>query len=103
MTYKDGNSIRWFRFDRGLSVEWKVNAAGQPGLGLDATIAAFQVALNAWTADPGTKINYVYAGTTQVATGLSRSDGVNAILFDDPFRDNPDKPSRGCSIAAAAA
>jgi hypothetical protein len=92
---EDGNPIRWFRFDSGQSVEWKVNTAGQPGLGLDATIAAFQVALNTWTADPGTSINYVYGGTTQAATGLTRSDRVNTILFDDPFRSNPDQAVEG--------
>jgi hypothetical protein len=76
-------------------VEWKVNAAGQPGLGLEATIAAFQAALNAWDADAGTNINYAYTGTTQAANGLSRSDGVNAILFDDPFRDDADNAVEG--------
>ena len=95
MTYTDGNPIRWFRFDRGQKVEWKVNAAGQPGLGLNATIAAFQAALNAWDADAGTNINYVYTGTTQSANGLSRSDGVNSILFDDPFRDDADNAVEG--------
>ncbi|MEA2601210.1 MAG: hypothetical protein QOF89_2202 [Acidobacteriota bacterium] len=95
MTYTDDNPIRWFRFDRGQSVEWKVNSAGQPGLGLDATIAAFQTALNAWNTDPSTNINYVYTGTTQAANGLSKSDGVNAILFDDPFRDDADNAVEG--------
>jgi hypothetical protein len=92
---KDGNSIRWFRFDSGQSVEWKVNAAGQPGLGLEATIAAFRVALNTWTSDPGTNINYVYGGTTQAAAGLTRSDRASTILFDDPFRDDPDEAVEG--------
>jgi hypothetical protein len=95
LTYTDGNPIRWFRFDRGQSVEWKVNSAGQPGLGLDATIAAFQTALNAWNADVATNINYVYTGTTQAANGLSRSDGINTIVFDDPFRDDADNAVEG--------
>jgi hypothetical protein len=76
-------------------VAWKVGAAGQPGLGLDATIAAFRTALDAWTSDPGTDINYVYAGTTTAANGLTRSDGVNAILFDDPFRNDPHNAVEG--------
>lgn len=80
----DNNPIRWFRFDDGQSVQWKVNSAGQPGLGLDATIAAFQVALGAWNSNPGTNINYVYSGTTAASNGLVRSDDVNTILFNDP-------------------
>lgn len=95
LTYTDDKPIRWFRFDRSQRVEWKVNAAGQPGLGLDATIAAFQTALNAWDSDAATNINYVYTGTTQAANGLSRSDGVNTILFDDPFRDDADNAVEG--------
>lgn len=80
----DNNPIRWFRFDNGQSVQWNVNATGQPGLGLDATIAAFQVALNAWNSNPGTNINYVYSGTNSASTGLVRSDNLNTILFNDP-------------------
>ncbi|HEV2855365.1 MAG TPA: matrixin family metalloprotease [Thermoanaerobaculia bacterium] len=91
----DGNGIRWFRFDQGQSVEWKVNSAGQPGLGLQATIDAFNVALNAWNSDPGTNINYVYTGTTDSNNGLARSDDVNTIVFDDPFRDDPDNAVEG--------
>ena len=80
----DNISIRWFRFDRGQRVEWNVNAAGQPGLGVDATAAAFQVSMAAWNSDPNTNVNYVYTGLTDATGGLTRSDGVNAILFDDP-------------------
>ncbi len=91
----DGSPIRWFRFDNGQSVSWKVNVAGQPGLGLDATIAAFQAGLDAWDSNPGTNINYVYSGTTPAASGLTHSDGLNTILFDDPYRDNPSQAVEG--------
>ncbi|MFY9825164.1 MAG: matrixin family metalloprotease [Thermoanaerobaculia bacterium] len=84
LQYTDGNPIRWFRFDIGQSVAWKVNSSGQPGLGLAATIQAFQEALNAWNSDPNTNINYVYSGTTTADTGLDHSDGTNAIIFNDP-------------------
>jgi hypothetical protein len=84
LTYTDGNPIRWFRFDRGQSVEWKVNSAGQPGLGLDATIQAFRTALNAWNTAPDVNINYVYTGTTESTAGLDHGDGINAIVFSDP-------------------
>jgi hypothetical protein len=84
LTYTDGISIRWFRFDAGQSVPWRVQADGQPGLGLAASIQAFQTGLNAWNSDPNTNINYTYAGTTTSTTGLSSSDGINAIIFNDP-------------------
>ncbi|HEV7785299.1 MAG TPA: matrixin family metalloprotease, partial [Thermoanaerobaculia bacterium] len=84
LTYIDGNPIRWFRFDNGQSVAWMLGSSGQPGLGLPASIQAFQTALNAWNNDPNTNINYVYAGTTDATTGLTDTDGINAIIFNDP-------------------
>jgi hypothetical protein len=89
LTLSDGSPIRWFRFDQGESVEWRVNSAGEPGLGLDASIAAFQQALAAWSSNPGTNIKYVYVGTTQANSGIFVSDGINAITFDDPGRADP--------------
>lgn len=91
----DDIPIRWFRFDRGQNVEWKVNSGGQPGLGLEASIAAFRVAIDAWNSDPGTNINYTVTGTTSANNGLSQSDNVNAITFDDPFRDDRDNAVEG--------
>jgi hypothetical protein len=91
----DGNPIRWFRFDNGQTVQWKVNSAGQPGLGLDATVQAFQAALNAWNSNSGTNIKYAYSGTTAAASGLTHSDNLNTILFDDPYRDNPSQAVEG--------
>jgi len=102
----DGNAIRWFRFDRGQSVDWKVNSAGQPGLGLEATIEAFKVAMGVWNADAATNIQYVYAGTTSASGGLAHSDNVNTIIFDDPFQDDPenDVPDRFlCGIGGVIA
>jgi hypothetical protein len=95
LTSGDGVPVRWFRFDRGQSVEWKVNSAGQPGLGLDASTAAFQAALDVWNSDPGTDINYVITGTTSSNNGLARSDSLNTITFDDPFQNDSENAVEG--------
>lgn len=95
MTHDDGKAIRWFRFDGGQSVEWRVNSAGQPGLGLDATVEAFRAAMDVWNADPGTDVRYVLAGTSEASGGLVHSDDENTILFDDPYRDNPAQAVEG--------
>jgi hypothetical protein len=84
MKSDSGIDIRWFRFDSGQNVEWKVNATGQPGLGPEASIQAFKVGIEAWNSDPGSNVRYVYTGTTTAGAGLDHDDGVNAILFDDP-------------------
>lgn len=80
-----GVNIRWFRFDSGATVSWQVHRGGQPGLGLDRSIAAFQTALDTWTNEPTTNIRYAYTGTTNAEKGLTQSDGTNSILFNDPF------------------
>jgi hypothetical protein len=84
MTADDGFPIRWFEFDRGRSIAWRVHQDGQPGMGLDNTIAAFRTALQAWNDDGGSNVLYTYAGTTSAGTGFARPDDVNAILFEDP-------------------
>jgi hypothetical protein len=84
MASEDGIPIRWFRFDSGQSVAWKVHMGGQPGLGIESSIAAFQVALNAWNADTGSDVRYTYDGTTTAGAGLDHDDSINAILFNDP-------------------
>lgn len=95
LTPESGNPIRWFRFDRNQRVDWRVHTGGQPGLTEAETIAAFRDALAAWNNDPGTNIQYNYAGTTTAGGGLVRTDNVNTILFDDPFQDNPDEAVEG--------
>lgn len=92
---QDGKKIRWFRFDQGGSVSWRVHVNGQPGLSVDATAEAFKVALQAWNGVAGTTIRYTYAGLTNAANGLKDSDGVNAILFDDPFRNDAENAVEG--------
>lgn len=84
ITGDDDNPIRWFTFDEGRSVSWRVHSAGQRGLGLDATIAAFRTAIQAWNGDPGSNVRLSYAGLTEASAGTGRGDGTNAILFDDP-------------------
>ncbi|MES1243344.1 MAG: matrixin family metalloprotease [Acidobacteriota bacterium] len=92
----DGVPIRWFTFDSGGSVSWKVHASGQPGLGVDASIQAFKAGLDAWVSDAGSNVRYTYNGTTNANGGLDHDDGVNAILFDDP-RGNEADGTFSCS------
>ena len=78
-----GLNARWFEFDSGQSVGWYAHESGQPGLP-GGGFTEFQSALAAWNAEPVTPISYAYQGTTAATGGLVASDGVNAILFDDP-------------------
>jgi hypothetical protein len=86
---QSGGNIRWFDFDRGRSVYWRVHSRGVGALGLPGTIDAFRVALEAWNADTETPISYLYDTTTEASSGLSRTDGRNVVLFDDPNNEIP--------------
>lgn len=90
MKSDDGTPIRWFRFDSGQDVAWKVHVNGQSGLGIESSIQAFQIAVDAWNADAGSDIRYTYDGTTTAGAGLDHDDGINAILFDDPRKGEAD-------------
>ena len=84
MPTSDNVPARWFAFDSGKSVEWRMHSDGQPGLDLAQTEDRFKAALDAWTSDPTSSIQYVYAGLTDASGGMGVSDKVNAILFNDP-------------------
>ncbi len=79
-----GLPIRWFAFDNGKSVSWKMDPAGQPGLDPSRSEASLQAALQAWSSDATSSIQYSYAGSTSAQRGFRGNDGVNAVLFNDP-------------------
>jgi hypothetical protein len=84
----DGHPIRWFSFDQGGQVPWKLDPTGQPGLQFSQVVDALQSALHAWTDDPMSNIQYIYGGTGGGTGGLVRNDGVNTVLFNDPGNAN---------------
>ena len=95
LTPDDGVPIRWFGFETGRSIPWRVHSGGQPGLGEGATVAAFQTALAVWNGIGGSNVQYAYAGTTGAGGGLAHSDRTNTILFDDPYRNDPREAVEG--------
>lgn len=74
---------RWWFFDNGNNVNFRAHVSGQPGM-TGGGFNQFQAAIAAWVNDSGSNIRYNYAGTTTATGGLNSSDGVNAILFNDP-------------------
>lgn len=81
---EDGIAIRWFRFDTGASVRWRVHQAGQAGISPSLALSSLGVATGIWNDDSSSNINYGVDGTTSASNGLGRSDDVNTILFNDP-------------------
>ncbi|MCP4659887.1 MAG: matrixin family metalloprotease [bacterium] len=95
-------AMRWDDFDNGGRATFRAHQDGQPGLS-GGGFSECETALGAWTADRDTPIRYFYGGTTNATGGLTRYDGVNAILFDDPNGnssfDSDFSCSRGGTIA----
>lgn len=75
-----GSAIRWSSFP--APVVFFSNGS-QPGA-VGGGVTSAQRGLGAWTNDAGSNIVYQYGGTTAASGGLSRSDGVESILFNDP-------------------
>lgn len=74
---------RWFAFDTGGSAKWYSNGT-QPGYSGGGT-NEIQTAMSVWDSYSAAKINYVYSGTTTAVGGLSTTDGINEILYNDPL------------------
>jgi hypothetical protein len=74
---------RWFQFADGGTVWFYASNTGQAGM-LDGGYLEFTGALLAWNTNLGSNIDYFYAGTSGANGGVSRADGVNEILFNDP-------------------
>ncbi|MCA9286130.1 MAG: matrixin family metalloprotease, partial [Phycisphaerales bacterium] len=79
----DGRNLRWFEFDNGRSVPWRIDPDPLEGFSGSAP-TAFQAAIAAWNNESHTPIRYNYAGTSGLTAGLQNFDGQNVLLFDDP-------------------
>jgi Matrixin/Fibronectin type III domain len=103
LTGDDKIPVRWFEFDSGKSVAWRVHDGGQPGLGTPATAAAFGVGLSTWVNDKGSNVLYTYSGLTSASAGFTTDDGTNAILFNDPNGDDAADGVFDCSSGGVIA
>ncbi|HVR99618.1 MAG TPA: fibronectin type III domain-containing protein, partial [Thermoanaerobaculia bacterium] len=79
----DGLHLRWFDFDTAGNITWLAHRNGQTGLS-GGGFTEFQRALQAWTAETTTPIDYRYGGTNRATLGLTDFDQVNTIVFGDP-------------------
>ncbi|MEA2336374.1 MAG: hypothetical protein QOE82_381, partial [Thermoanaerobaculia bacterium] len=79
----EGTVYRWSAFDGGGSAQW-YSFGTQPGYN-GGGITETQTAMNAWNSYTAAKIKYVYSGAgSGTPGGLSVSNGVNEVLFNDP-------------------
>lgn len=72
----EGRNVRWFEFDDGEAVPWRLRPRSSTG-----TREEFEAALGAWRRG---SVRLELAGETSSASGFTRSDGVNAIIYGDP-------------------
>lgn len=85
----NGMPIRWNRFPTPVVF---LSHGSQPGA-LNGGLTAAERGLAAWSGNPTSNIQYLYGGTTPVAsTGFGaggQPDGVNSIQFNDPADEIP--------------
>ena len=85
----DGLRMRWFLFDQGETVLFRIHQDGQPGLSLQQFETAVRRGTNTWSTIPGTNIRYGFGGTTNATGGLRDSplgaDGVNTVVAEIPL------------------
>lgn len=80
----DPSVYRWSAFQNGGSARW-FSSGTQPGY-TGGGVNEISTAMNAWTGYASALIRYAYAGVeTGTPQPLNRTNGVNEILFNDPF------------------
>ncbi len=84
--FPDGLSSRWFQFDTNQSVSFRGVANGMVGATFDE-FGAVSTALTAWNNDAGSRIALSYGGTVASDLGDNSTDGINAVVWNDPGND----------------
>ncbi len=83
---ENGRHTRWFQFDSGGQVSWKIDP--DPLAGFSGSPAdAFRAALGAWNAESHTPIRLTFSGTSGATAGFTSFDSQNVLLFEDPNGD----------------
>jgi hypothetical protein len=88
---------RWNEADAAETVSYLVDAGGEPGIGLDATVDATEAAMATWSNVPTAGLTLAVGGTAPARP--MACDGVSQIVFNDPFGDVPN-PSNCSGILA---
>ena len=81
-----GRNMRWFQFDSGGSVAWKIDPDNLPGF-TGSPSDAFRNALAAWNNEARTPIRLTFSGTSSATAGFQTFDRQNVLLFEDPNSD----------------
>ncbi len=79
-------TVRWFAFERGESVNFGIQQGGQPGLGEASTRQAVSTAMRAWNRDPQSRVDLRY-DRPPAPPEADAYRGRNLIMFDDPFNE----------------
>jgi hypothetical protein len=84
--FPDALPARWFEFDANQSISLRAVSAGMAGATFDE-FGAVSSAVAAWTNDAGSRILLNYGGTVASDPGNNSTNGVNAVIWDDPAAD----------------
>jgi matrixin len=80
---------RWFSADDGAPIAYRISTNSDAALGPDASVAAVDAALAAWSTTSCASLHLVDGGRAPAAK-FGLCDGVTQISFDDPDDEIPD-------------
>lgn len=83
---ENGRNARWFEFDNGGQVTWRIDPDPFPGFS-GSSSDIFRNAMAAWNAQSNTPIRLTLAGTSGLTAGFTTFDSQNVLLFEDPNGD----------------
>jgi len=87
-TLEGSPPIRWFEFDSGQNVVVYVDHSGLLGL-LGGGYSEVKDAIAAWDGDPQSNVRLSYGGETTARSPVLKADGLNEVMFNDPYNDIP--------------
>jgi hypothetical protein len=88
-TFAGPPPVRWFLPDEGEPIAYRVSTDGDSTLGNDASVAAVDAALAAWSGSGCASVNLVDSGTADPVP-FSMCDGRTEVTFNDPFGEIPE-------------
>jgi hypothetical protein len=98
-TFLSNPPVRWFQPDSGQSVNYFVDSAGDNTLKFDASQAAVDAALAAWTNVATSNLVLHDAGTTAPIRLNDCTNSTSRVIFNDPFGEIPDPSGCGGVLA----
>ncbi len=97
--YSSSLPSRWYEPDSGQTVRFKIDPAGDNGVGAADSLDAVQEAFDSWSAVGASSLLLASGGPLTTLQTFSGCSGENRIVFNDPFNEITDPSGCGGVLA----